>query len=257
MSFATLDAHHVHDVTLLLRGWRDLAKRAGLIWRRIAVAGGHGVFCAASRRVAHDEDRLLYLSAGVHGDEPAPPWALLDWAEQNIPQLRSHPVLIFPCMNPHGVRNNTRADQRGIDINRTFNSRRDPLIKAWRGALGEVKPALALCLHEDYDAQGCYAYELTREAGTIGNLALGDCAKIIAPDARRKIDGRAMKDGMFVRHGDFALPNLPGLPEAIMLHQMGSRRTLTFETPSEFSLLDRIAAQRRFIESTVHHGLGF
>src|SRR4051794_40538047 len=122
MSFTTLDGHRAHDVAHMLRGWRDLAGSAGLTWRRIADAGGDGIFCAASRVIARGEDRLLYLSAGVHGDEPAPPWALLEWARENVQLLRSHPVMIFPCLNPHGVRNNIRADQRGIDINRRFHN---------------------------------------------------------------------------------------------------------------------------------------
>jgi hypothetical protein len=257
MSFPALDGHRAHDVALLLRRWRELAERADLNWRRIATAGGHGVFCASAKSLAVDEANLLYLSAGVHGDEAAPPWALLEWAGQNIAQLRSLPVVIFPCLNPDGIRHNTRVDQRGVDINRTFNSTRDPLIRAWRAALGKRRPALALCLHEDYDAQGCYVYELTQEADTIGEAGLRACAGIIAPDARGKIDGRVMKNGLFVRRGDFAPPDLPGLPEAIMLHRLGSRRTLTFETPSEFSLVDRIAAQRRFIETTARHVFGF
>ena len=27
---------------------------------------------------------------------------------------------------------------------------------------------IALCLHEDYDAQGCYVYEMTQQPGAVG-----------------------------------------------------------------------------------------
>ncbi len=46
------------------------------------------------------------------------------------------------------------------------------------------------------------------------------------------------------------------MPEAIVLHQLGSPVTLTFESPSESSLLDRIAVQKQFIRSALKHELG-
>ncbi|MDB6076005.1 MAG: hypothetical protein JWO89_3645, partial [Verrucomicrobiaceae bacterium] len=42
-------------------------------------------------------------------------------------------------------------------------------------------------------------------------------------------------------------------PEALILHQKGCPVTLTFETPSEFGLDDRVQAHRRFIESSLEH----
>jgi hypothetical protein len=39
------------------------------------------------------------------------------------------------------------------------------------------------------------------------------------------------------------------MPEAIELHQRGCPLTLTFETPSEFDLDQRVMAQVRFIEA--------
>jgi murein peptide amidase A len=256
MSFASLDGHRAHDCVGLAQRWRILAQRAGLTWKRFSTAGDYPVHVAESPRRRGDARRTIYLSAGVHGDEAAAPWGLLEWAERNVALLRAHRFLIFPCLNPHGIANNTRVDQRGVDLNRTFHDPDEPLVGAWRRVLGERAIALALCLHEDYDAQGCYVYELRREPGAAGPKALQDCAKIIPPDRRRTIDGRSMKDGHFLRRGDFAVPEMPGLPEAIALYHLGAPVALTFESPSEFSLLDRIAVQRQFIRSALRHELG-
>ena len=256
MSFANFNGHRAHDCVLLAKRWAALAKHAGLKWKRFATAGKYPVHAAESPGAKQDGRATIYLSAGVHGDEAAAPWGLLEWAEEHVALLRAHRFLIFPCLNPHGIANNTRVDQRGVDINRTFNDNREPLIAAWRKVVGTRTISLALCLHEDYDAQGCYTYELRHKPGAAGPKALQDCAKIIPTDLRSKIDGRSMKGGHFLRRGNFAPPNLPGLPEAIVLHHLGSPVTLTFESPSEYSLLDRIAVQQQFIHSALKHELG-
>jgi protein MpaA len=256
MSFTHNNGHRAHDSALLAKRWAALAKRVGLGWKKFAAAADFPVFFAESLGARTDLRPTIYLSAGVHGDEAAAPWGLLEWAEEHVAVLRANRILIFPCLNPHGLVNNTRVDQRGVDLNRTFNKTGEPLIAAWRKAIGDRDISLALCLHEDYDAQGCYIYELRRKPGALAPKVLRDCAKIIPTDTRGRIDGRNIKNGHFLRRGEFDLPDLPGLPEAIVLHQLGSEVTLTFESPSEFSLLDRIAVQKEFIQSALKHELG-
>lgn len=256
MSSARSNGHRAHDSALLARRWAALANRCGFKWRRFATAGAFPVHAAESAGRRGDRRPAIYLSAGVHGDEAAAPWGLLEWAEENTATLRAHRFLIFPCLNPHGIANNTRVDQRGVDLNRTFHDCGEPLIAAWRKVLGHRAIALALCLHEDYDAQGCYVYELRRRPGATGPAVLQECARIIPPDLRKRIDGRGMNQGHFIRLGSFELPDMPGLPEAIVLHQLGSPVTLTFESPSEFALSDRIAVQKLFIRSALKHELG-
>jgi hypothetical protein len=189
----------------------------------------------------------------VHGDEAAPPWALLEWAERNVKLLRKRPFLIFPALNPVGLMLNTRVDERGVDINRAFNDMNDPLIVGWRSVVGNRTLVIGLCLHEDYDGQGCYLYELTKRKGSIGAKILRETARVLPTDPRKRIDGRRANQGLIIRR---VMPDLPGHPEAIVLHYLGAPIALTFESPSEFCLVDRIAVQRRFIESALDHGCG-
>ena len=246
--------HRCHDYKLLVQQWRALAKRAGLRMKEFAKAGPWPVFYLESRVKKGTEDLAWhYISAGVHGDEAAPPWGLLEWAEDNISLLQSHPFILFPVLNPVGLMLNTRTDQRGVDLNRAFNSTEDPLIAAWNQVVGQRRFAIAVCLHEDYDGQGCYVYELTRRRESIGTKILKDTSRIVATDERKRIDGRGAKKGLIIRR---IPPDMPGLPEAIVLHNLGSPVTLTFESPSEFCLTDRTAVQKRFIGSSLKHGAG-
>jgi murein peptide amidase A len=245
--------HRCHDYKYLVQRWKALAKRAGLLFKPFAKAGDWPVYYVETP-VSSTKERVQwsYISAGVHGDEAAAPWGLLQWAEAHVVQLREQPFLIFPALNPIGLMLNTRADDRGVDINRAFNHPDDPLISGWRKVVGERPLAIGLCLHEDYDGEGCYLYELTRRKRSVGPDILRDTSAIIPIDSRSSIDGRHARDGLLVRR---VPPNLPGHPEAIVLHYLGAPLALTFESPSEFSLADRIAVQRRFIESALEHGI--
>lgn len=235
-----------------MREWKALARRAGLRMKAFAKAGDWPVYYVESPRSRREEaPAWRYISAGVHGDEPAPPWGLLEWADANAERLHTEPFLIFPTLNPIGLMLNTRMDERGVDINRAFNAVGDPLIEAWRGVMKGRALAIGLCLHEDYDGQGCYLYELTQMKESIGARILGDTARIIPTDTRKRIDGRKSIDGLITRR---VPPELPGHPEAIVLHYLGAPVALTFESPSEFCLTDRIAVQRRFIDSALKHG---
>ena len=63
----------------------------------------------------------------------------------------------------------------------------------------------------------------------------------------RRIKASLARNGVIRRK---KLPtHLPGMPEAVELHRVGCPVTLTFETPSEFSLDDRVACQMAFIDA--------
>jgi murein peptide amidase A len=230
--------------------WRAVAKTAGMSLRVLTELAGEKIIYLESR-ARESTAPLIYLSAGVHGDEAGSVWGLLHWAETQVELLRHGRYLIFPCLNPHGLRSNTRADQRGLDINRRFHLDQDPLCGPWRQVLREKRAVLGLCLHEDYDAQGCYVYELSQRRTALSPSLLAACTRRIPADSRPKIDGRRARQGIIRRS---TIPqDLPGLPEAIVLWQLGCPLTLTFETPSEFSLQDRVQTQADFVSAAVHH----
>ena len=241
-----LRQHRCHDVPFLVKRWHALAKAARLDIRTVFVSGDHPVLFL---HTAVTEKPRLYLSAGVHGDEPAPVSALLEWAEDNAALLRKLPVAIFPIFNPSGLALNTRADHRYIDLNRRFHDASHPHIKAWWQAIGDMRFPLGLCLHEDYDGQGIYCYELSRSARLdSAQMLLRAGEKHIPRDSRISIDSRPAAEGLIRRRRP---PSLPGMPEAIALYMHSTDHTLTFETPSEYSLADRVAAQRAVIEACV------
>ena len=236
--------HRAHDVAHLLRRWRSVARAARLELRVIHETVGFPVYFLTTRNVT---GRPLYLSTGVHGDEAASVLGLLEWAERSISYLRNADVVLLPLFNPAGLALNTRSDSDGNDLNRCFDHPAHPHINGWRDAMTGYLPRLAVCLHEDYDAQGLYAYELNHSGRPRpAEYCLTAAQDILPRDSRRTIEGFPARAGLIRRRQP---PLLENLPEAIVLYRAGTPCTITFETPSEFSLAQRTRAHIRLLHA--------
>lgn len=237
-----------HDYPHLVRRWRKAAAAAGLKMEKYAESGGHPIYFLVSEP---SSKRLpsIYLSAGIHGDEPAATEGLLAWVGQNARLVRQFRALIFPCLNPWGLVNNNRLDSRGRDLNRCFNKIRVPQIRAQLKILRESRFDLALTLHEDYDAHGVYIYEVAGKTPFWGEELLRAAGCHVPADGRAMIEGRRAKNGIVRRK---VSPDLmPDWPEAFLLHFAHASRTFTIETPSEFAIDDRVAAQMAVVDLAV------
>lgn len=249
-----MKAHHVHHDRELIRRWRALARTAGLRMKRFAMAGDEPLFVVKTPALGATGG--IYISAGIHGDEPAASEALIAWAEKHAHRIARWPLLMFPCLNPWGLRNNIRLDAQGVDLNRAFHQDDHPVIGALKQVVGARQFDLALMLHEDYDAHGFYLYEIQRERPFWGEDVTAVARRHIAIDARARIDGRVARDGVIRRRFDRALFERIGFPEAIWLHEFHARRALTTETPSEFALERRVRAHVAVIEACVRRVVG-
>ena len=254
---AFLAQHSAHDFEAVLLRWEKIAAAANL--RKTILADDEGGFpvIVFETSTTPDAESGLYLCAGVHGEEPAGVWGLIDWAEEHIEELRdSIGAVIFPCFNPSGLVANTRHDHAGRDLNRLFQDDSIPLMKAWRQFMADRKFRLALQLHEDYDARGIYMYELTREGEAFGNSVFQRIESIIPRDIRPEIEGNDFENGILLGTDIDIEERVEeelggGYPEAIYVFISHAHFSLTFETPSEFSLWERVQSHRKFISEAI------
>lgn len=243
-----MTSYQAHNQRALMARWQVVARAVGLRMRVLTEVDGERILYLETPR-SGKKVTTSYLSAGVHGDEAGAAWGLLNWAETNLQQLGTGSFLIFPCFNPAGLRNNTRHDHRGLDINRRFDLAQDPITAPWRKLVSERKFHIGLCLHEDYDSLGCYVYELCQPKQSLSSKIMAECTRRIHRDPRRMIEGSRALAGV-IRRSKLP-PNFTGMPEAFVLRKLGCPITLTFETPSEFSLDDRVVTQTAFITAAL------
>lgn len=233
-----------HNFSVLARQWRQWARRKGYLVRVFAEHDGFPLLFLEPRRASVDRS-WWYFSAGIHGDEPAGPWGLLRWAENESAFWSAHPALIFPCLNPWGLVNNTRTDARGCDMNRAYANLQGPCAAQARLLRGRSFRA-ACCLHEDYDAAGIYLYELREKNHAYGEKILREMAGCLPRDPRKRIEGRVFRAGLLSRAA--RRDRLPAEPEAVFLRLHHTRFSFTFETPSEADFEQRVRTQVRFLE---------
>lgn len=196
----------------------------------------------AFHRPAPGARRKIYLSSGVHGDEPAGPLALLELLAANHWPADTE-LWLCPCLNPSGLRASTRENAEGHDLNRDYRHRRTPEVRAHVALLDRLPPLdLAICLHEDWEARGFYLYELNATGGAShAQRIIAQVAPVCPIDPSPEIDGRPARGGIIRPEADPT--KRPDWPEAFYLFQHKTRLSYTFESPSDFDLEVRVRAQ--------------
>ncbi len=246
MNFS-IQGHRVHDYAHLIARWKRVCRAARLTIAKYGEADGFELFYVRSPGLGDGQAADgVYLSAGIHGDEPAGTEGLLLWAELHRSVLRDMPLWMFPCLNPWGLVHNQRADGGGRDLNRCYHLDEPAQIREHRALLVGHRFRLALCLHEDYDAQGAYLYEVKGRRTALGSELLASAGYHVPVDVRKTIEGRRAFHGVIMRRANLKL--FPLMSEAIFLALSHSERTVTVETPSEYDITARVQAQIAVIQ---------
>ena len=239
------------EIAAVLNEQRQFAQAHG--WQIETMSGPSAVELFAFRRHAPHARQRIYISAGIHGDEPAGPLAVRELLKENA--WPDHiEVWLCPCLNPTGFPNNTRVSAGGVDLNRDYKHLRSAEVRAHVAWL-EKQPKfdLCLCLHEDWEAQGFYVYEVNpdNQPSLAGKMV--EAVRAVCPiDHSTIIDGRDAKDGIIRPNVDPALR--PEWPEAFYLVMHKTRHSYTLEAPSDFPLAVRVAALVAAVKSALAQG---
>jgi murein peptide amidase A len=227
------------DIDSVLRDVEQAAVRFG--WRQEPLAVSQTLRLLTLQRRPPSPRQRIYLSTGIHGDEPAGPRAI-----QQLMQEDRWPegfgFWVCPCLNPEGFRWNRRQNESGADLNRDYRHLRTPAIRAHAAWL-ERQPAfdLSLCLHEDWESQGFYLYELNPDhRPSLAERIIERVAQVCPIDRSPVIEGREARGGIIRPNLDPA--SRPEWPEAFYLIQHKTRLSFTLEAPSDWPLPTRVAA---------------
>lgn len=215
-------------------------------WKAWHLEAAPGLSLCALHRVAQSSSAAprpprIYISTGIHGDEPAGPLAARELLLAN--DWPAHVDLwLCPCLNPTGFPLNRRENAHGHDLNRQYLHLEAAETRAHVEWLKQQPPFnLTLCLHEDWEANGFYLYELNPDGEPSHAERIIEAVAAVCPvDPAPEIEGRPARGGIIRPSAD---PRFrPQWPEAFWLLQHKTRHSYTLEAPSDFPLPVRVAA---------------
>lgn len=208
----------------------------------IPVASKPSIFAltrSPSRHLHHGP--RIYISTGIHGDEPAGPSAVRQLLRENQWPAAAT-LFLCPCLNPAGFAANRRENDEGLDLNREYRHSKAAETLAHIEWL-KRQPALdlCLCLHEDWESDGFYVYELNPDARpSLADHIVAQVAGVCPIDRSEVIEGRPAQGGIIRPSVDPR--SRPQWPESFYLLTHKTRLSYTLEAPSDFPLPTRIAA---------------
>ncbi|MEO6873841.1 MAG: M14 family metallocarboxypeptidase [Opitutaceae bacterium] len=236
------------DPAAVAERFAQAGRTAGFRFERFGETAA-GPLIALTKRTPGPRPRI-YLSSGIHGDEPAPPLALLEMLEAGDFDCRAN-WFICPLLNPNGLATGRRDNAEGLDLNRDYNDQQSAETRAHVAWL-QRQPRFDVCLsvHEDWESVGYYLYELNPTLRpSLAEPMIAAVTAVCPIDHSPLIDGRESRGGILRPVADPLLRER--WPESVYLRAHHTNLTYTIESPSAFPLAQRIAAHRCALETAI------
>jgi protein MpaA len=245
------------DITGILGDCVEAARAYGWNVEEIPVNGKQSLLALtrraqAAKNLSPEPSRAsrVYISTGIHGDEPAGPVAARQLLQENAWPLQLD-IWLCPCLNREGFLVNRRENNEGLDLNRQYLQPRAAETRAHVAWL-ERQPSfdLCFCLHEDWESHGFYVYELNPDnRPSLAERIVQRVAEVCPIDLSDSIEGRPARQGIIRPSVDPR--SRPDWPESFFLLTRKTRLSYTLEAPSDFPIAVRVAA----LVSAVQAGL--
>ena len=234
------------------------------------------IYAVLTRNSRSDLPRII-LSAGIHGEEPAGVYALVDFMKRDIARYLAHfSFLVLPCLNPYGFTRGVRFGSNAADLNRSFgNGAGLPEIAAVKDLLRQFPGPyrLAIDLHEtdtymprgkafsvENIPAGFYMYETTSNGRPVLGPEILEKLRTegYAITKRRSVYGAQCRDGLItaVPPANPAYPTLPEFNSTLDWYLLKTSRTqhvIATETPTAWPLKRRIAAHKKTLMVALNH----
>lgn len=192
---------------------------------------------------------VVYISTGMHGDEPGGPEALLHLLENGLLD-RPLSFHICPMLNPTGFELGTRENSRGKDMNRDYYHLQNQEVRGHVAWLEKRKADLFISLHEDWESRGFYFYEIN----TCGDIPeryeymAKRISEVMMLEVEEVIDDHEVRRRGWIYHNAEA-DDIECWPEAIYMAKRSCNLSFTFESPSALAMHHRVAAQSAAVNS--------
>lgn len=220
---------------------------------------------------------LIYVSAGIHGDEPAG----VECAIRIIEQLSDHRQynyceslldkfnwVISPCDNPFGYERDIRENRVGLDLNRMFENpnqtletefitkslMRLPYHKVQKHLSENIESKrvtieIALDLHEDKDSSGFYLWERRKaNHSPIGTAIVNKVEAVCPINQESMIEDHTNVNGVITLLDQVTSK---GWTRGRYLAEQENTRCLILETPTRLDWDTRINAHMLALQAVI------
>ena len=195
------------------------------------------------------------ISAGIHGDEPSGVETICSFLENNRFEKFADvwELTFLPCLNPYGFEIGSRENHEGKDLNRLFKHDSPPQEVKFAKSSFDKYYDLTIELHEDFMTPGYYLYQKGTHAedDQLGKKILQAVKKVMPINLNGEIDGCSAQEGIMVPENDFK--SMDWWPMALYSLFKGTRRCLTLETATKFSMDVRIEAHLVAIDTALNY----
>ena len=204
------------------------------------------------KKINGEDKSNIYISAGMHGDEPAPVLAILEMIRNNSFN-NDYNWYIFPLVSPIALNFGNRLTPNKKDPNREYKD--EPKLKEviYHTEFLKKMPKCSVCffLHEDYDEEGFYMYSLPKENNEKRIL---DVIKNIGKISDKKTLDYFKRKSRGLIDGEKAFKkDILKYTETAYLKKLWPNSTMyIFETPEKISITTRI----EMIRAGIFAGLG-
>jgi len=210
-------------------------RKCGAVAEVLCEVGG---FPVMGYKLERPEVRSVYLSSGIHGDEPAGPLALLKLVKEGLLD-RDYSWYICPVLNPVGLVAGTRGNADGLDLNRDYLKCDSEEIVSHVQWLNGVNVDLAISLHEDWESTGFYFYEINQlnDRPERYESLVGVVSEYLPMEPENEIDGHEVRESGWIYHVcDADEPT--HWPEAIYLSSVDLNLRVRVHAIAVVSILD-------------------
>ncbi len=201
-------------------------------------------------RKGKEGGKNIYISSGIHGDEPAGPLAINRLLEEDKWDSDLN-LWMCPVLNPLGFTLNTRENEKKIDLNREYrNPKASETIAhiAWFDKMPMLD--LSLNLHEDWESSGFYILE-PEDQGSSGRPIIEKVKTIFPINISSTIEGFPANNGVVSPKLNF--DERAEWPEAFWLVKNKGGVHFTFEAASDYPLQNRVTALVRATELAIEN----
>jgi len=227
------------------------------VWRRGNVrtaTQAYALYCLRYMPSIRDTP-LIYLSAGIHGDEPAGVACALHVMEQlaaGNSLFTQYEWVVSPCDNPFGYERDLRENETGIDLNQTFDRPEQfPQTSFIVSSLKGVHVHTAIDVHEDCDSSGFYLWERRRSSRVpIGHRIVHRVETICPINRATEIEEHKSIDGVITLVDTVGSK---GWTRGRYLAECITGCCLVLETPTQLDLETRVQVHLTAIRTALEY----